>query len=133
MGFKEGEVERLLWLDEMRKNGKFIERINRYVFKINDKVTIVKYSKKSGKNSFFFDITPSDLSVVENFIFICGRAANYYTIPNRAMRNLEAITIHDSRDNRPKFHIDNTMHVYKPGGGAPTQDLATYYQNDSLL
>ena len=133
MGFKEGEIERSLWLDDLRKKGKLVERINRYMFKINDKVTIVKYSKKSGKNSFFFDITPRDLSVVDNFIFICGRAANYYTIPNSAMKNLEAITTHDSRDNRPKFRIDNTMHVYRPGGGALPRDLASYYQNDSLL
>ena len=43
MGFKEGEIERSLWLDDLRKKGKLVERINRYMFKINDKVTIVKY------------------------------------------------------------------------------------------
>ncbi len=95
------------------------------VYNISGKLTNIKYSDKG-----WFGIGNRSLEYIDIFVYICGIADQFYSIPIEIMKNLADKTPTNSYDNRVGFHIYHQEHLYKAGrNGLIQEDIFKYYQD----
>jgi len=126
---QDGNRERSKWLSQRRNEGFFIEKINEYVYEMNGKRTNIKFANLRKDNLFWFNTSFNRLREIEVFVWLCGKAENYYVVPCKKMKQLvDAKNWFDKGHNRPEFCI-NLNHEYLPAN----IDISSYHQNLSSL
>lgn len=125
-GRQDGMRERDRWLLHIENQGIAVKKINQYVYEISGKKVNIKFTNPRPDNSFWFNTTPKRLREIEVFVWLCGKAEDYYVIPCEKMKQLiDAGNWLDKRWNYPTFSFKPYNHKYLPAN----LDVSTYYRN----
>jgi len=129
-GHQDGIRERDRWLSYAQSQGFVVKRVSQYVYEINGKKVNIKFTNPRPNKSFWFNTTPKRLMEMEFFVWLCGKAEDYYVIPREKMRQLiDSGNWLDRRWSYPTFSFKCHNHKYLPAN----LDVSVYYRNLLLL
>lgn len=126
-GRQDGMLERHRWLLHIENQGLAVKKISQYVYEINGKKVNIKFTNPRAYNSFWFNTSFRRLREMEVFVWLCGKAEDYYVIPCEKMRQLiDAGNWPDKRyPNIRTFSFKPYNHKYLPAN----LDVGLYYRN----
>lgn len=124
-------AEREKWIKEAARKGLDVrETSDETVFRINNKVTNLKYSQVD-KGRAWFSLGNEYLKRNELFVLICGDHSKFYIIPKKELHDLVKATTRDIHSNRPEFRIYVEKQEYS--SGSSNFNIKQFYCNWHLF